>query len=181
MKSRWAKRSLGDSQCTRERLASAMRLTHRPGINTDKECLRLARRKTFRTRRLPNRSLEPHSKFTTSSATAFSTAFTNARFKLSCCGVVSRQSWNSELLSDTRGIVGEYDADLIVAESVVIEVKIAPQYDKRDEAQLLNMLKATGIKVGILVNSVDTKSSTSDSSFESVFHLCRSVTEREWN
>jgi GxxExxY protein len=51
-----------------------------------------------------------------------------------------------------EAIVGEYDADLIVAESVVVEVKIAPQYDKRDEAQVLNMLKATGIKVGILVN-----------------------------
>src|SRR6058998_2811462 len=51
-----------------------------------------------------------------------------------------------------EAIVGEYDADLIVAESVLVEVKIAPQYDKRDEAQLLNMLKATSIKVGILVN-----------------------------
>src|SRR3984893_1099860 len=51
-----------------------------------------------------------------------------------------------------EAIVGEYDADLIVAESVLVEVKIAAQYDKRDEAQLLNMLKATGIKVGILIN-----------------------------
>jgi GxxExxY protein len=49
-------------------------------------------------------------------------------------------------------VVGEYDADLIVSESVVVEVKIAPQYDKRDEAQLLNMLKATGMKVGVLLN-----------------------------
>jgi GxxExxY protein len=49
-------------------------------------------------------------------------------------------------------IVGEYDADLIVDDSVLVEIKIAPQYDKRDEAQLLNMLKATGIKVGVLVN-----------------------------
>jgi GxxExxY protein len=48
--------------------------------------------------------------------------------------------------------VGEYDADLIVDDSVLVEIKIAPQYDKRDEAQLLNMLKATGIKVGVLVN-----------------------------
>jgi len=51
-----------------------------------------------------------------------------------------------------EAIVGEYDADLIVAESVLVEVKIAAQYDKRDEAQLLNMLKATGIKVGLLIN-----------------------------
>jgi GxxExxY protein len=49
-------------------------------------------------------------------------------------------------------VVGDYDADLIVNDSVIVEVKIAPQYDKRDEAQLLNLLKATGFKVGILIN-----------------------------
>jgi GxxExxY protein len=35
---------------------------------------------------------------------------------------------------------------------VLIEIKIAPQYDKRDEAQLLNLLKATGMKLGVLLN-----------------------------
>ena len=49
-------------------------------------------------------------------------------------------------------IVGDYDADLIVGDCVLLEIKVAPQYDKRDEAQLLNMLKATGLKVGILIN-----------------------------
>ena len=49
-------------------------------------------------------------------------------------------------------IVGDYDADMIIDNRVLIEVKIAPQYDKRDEAQLLNLLKATGLKVGILIN-----------------------------
>ena len=49
-------------------------------------------------------------------------------------------------------IVGEYVADLIVAECVMVEVKVAPQYDKRDEAQLLNELKATGLKLGLLLN-----------------------------
>src|SRR6266516_4765060 len=49
-------------------------------------------------------------------------------------------------------VVGDYDADLIVDECVVVEIKVAPQYDNRDEAQLLNELKATGIKVGVLVN-----------------------------
>src|SRR6266436_6592060 len=48
-------------------------------------------------------------------------------------------------------VVGDYDADLIVDGRVAIEIKVAPQYDKRDEAQLLNELKATGIKVGILI------------------------------
>ena len=49
-------------------------------------------------------------------------------------------------------IVGDYDSDLIVEDVVVVEIKIAPQYDKRDEAQLLNMLKATDLKLGILIN-----------------------------
>ena len=49
-------------------------------------------------------------------------------------------------------VVGDYDADLIVADVVLVELKIAPQYDKRDEAQLLNALKATRLKVGLLIN-----------------------------
>ena len=49
-------------------------------------------------------------------------------------------------------IVGEYDADLLVEDVVIVEIKTALQYDKRDEAQLLNELKATGIKLGLLLN-----------------------------
>ena len=49
-------------------------------------------------------------------------------------------------------VVGYYDADVIVDDSVLVEIKIAPQYDKRDEAQLLNVLKATGLKLGMLIN-----------------------------
>ena len=45
-------------------------------------------------------------------------------------------------------VVGDYDADLIVDDCVAVEIKVAPQYDKRDEAQLLNEVKATGLKVG---------------------------------
>ncbi len=54
-------------------------------------------------------------------------------------------------------VVGDYDADLIVGGCVAVEVKVTAQYDKRDEAQLLNELKATGIKVGLLVNFGRTK------------------------
>ena len=49
-------------------------------------------------------------------------------------------------------VVGDYDADLVVDDCVVVEIKVAPEYEKRDEAQLLNELKATGQKVGLLVN-----------------------------
>jgi len=58
-------------------------------------------------------------------------------------------------------VVGDYDVDLIVADSVAVEIKVNPQYDKRDEAQLLNELKATGLKVGLLVNFGQIKWSTS--------------------
>ena len=40
---------------------------------------------------------------------------------------------------------------------VAVELKVNPQYDKRDEAQLLNELKATGLKVGPLINFGRTK------------------------
>ena len=49
-------------------------------------------------------------------------------------------------------IVGEYFADLFVDEKVIVELKVAKEYNSADEAQLLNELKATGIKVGLLIN-----------------------------
>jgi GxxExxY protein len=54
-------------------------------------------------------------------------------------------------------VVGDHDADLIVDEVVGVELKVAPQYDKCDEAQLLNELKVTGLKVGLLINFGRTK------------------------
>ena len=49
-------------------------------------------------------------------------------------------------------IVGEYFADLLVDDVVIVELKVARQYNSADEAQLLNELKATGIQVGLLIN-----------------------------
>jgi GxxExxY protein len=49
-------------------------------------------------------------------------------------------------------VVGDYDADLVVSDAVLVELKVAPQYDKRDEAQLLNELKTCGMKLGLLIN-----------------------------
>jgi GxxExxY protein len=49
-------------------------------------------------------------------------------------------------------IVGDFEADIFVADKVIVELKIAKAYRPEDEAQLLNELKATGIKVGMLVN-----------------------------
>ncbi len=49
-------------------------------------------------------------------------------------------------------VVGDYAADLLVEEKVIVELKVAAAYNSGDEAQLLNELKATGIKVGLLIN-----------------------------
>jgi GxxExxY protein len=53
--------------------------------------------------------------------------------------------------------VGHFEADIFVDECVIVELKFAKEYQKADEAQLLNELKATGIKVGLLINFGQTK------------------------
>jgi GxxExxY protein len=49
-------------------------------------------------------------------------------------------------------VVGEYAADLLVEDAVIVELKTVENLDKTHEAQLLNYLKATGLHVGLLVN-----------------------------
>ena len=49
-------------------------------------------------------------------------------------------------------IVGSFYADLIVNDSVIIELKASNQLNKKHETQLVNYLKATGIEVGLLFN-----------------------------
>ncbi len=56
-----------------------------------------------------------------------------------------------------EAIVGDYVADLIVDDKVIVELKAEQTYNKQHEAQLLNYLKATGLKVGVLTNFGRTK------------------------
>jgi GxxExxY protein len=49
-------------------------------------------------------------------------------------------------------IVGEYIADLVVADAVVVELKTVDQLTDVHQAQLLNYLKATNMKVGLILN-----------------------------
>ena len=51
-----------------------------------------------------------------------------------------------------KEIVGQYFADLIVNRKVIIEIKAISSLAKIHEVQLVNYLKATEIKVGLLVN-----------------------------
>ena len=49
-------------------------------------------------------------------------------------------------------VVGEFFADLLVENKVVVEVKAAGKYANVFEAQLLNYLKAMGLEVGLIIN-----------------------------
>ncbi len=49
-------------------------------------------------------------------------------------------------------IVGEYFADLIINESVIIELKVVEKLIVEHELQLLNYLKSTEIEIGLLIN-----------------------------
>ena len=48
--------------------------------------------------------------------------------------------------------VGEYYADIVVEDKVIVELKACDSLQKIHEAQLLNYLKSTGYKIGLLVN-----------------------------
>ena len=49
-------------------------------------------------------------------------------------------------------VVGEYYADLLVADAVIVEIKAVRALLAEQEAQLLNYLKATPYEVGLLLN-----------------------------
>ncbi len=48
--------------------------------------------------------------------------------------------------------VGEYYADVVVNDVIILELKCVTSLTTAREAQLINYLKATGMKVGLLLN-----------------------------
>jgi len=48
--------------------------------------------------------------------------------------------------------VGEYFADMLIDDKVILELKTAESIAKEHEAQLVNYLKATKIEIGLLLN-----------------------------
>jgi GxxExxY protein len=49
-------------------------------------------------------------------------------------------------------VVGEYIPDLLVNESVIVEVKSVASLSRVHEAQCMNYLRATGLHVALLLN-----------------------------
>lgn len=48
--------------------------------------------------------------------------------------------------------VGQYFADIIVEDQVILELKACDSLQKIHEAQILNYLKATSYRIGLLIN-----------------------------
>ena len=65
------------------------------------------------------------------------------------CNVLQQK--NIKVYYDTEE-VGDYYADLLVNDSVIVELKAAENFCEEHEAQLINYLKATKIEVGLLMN-----------------------------
>lgn len=63
---------------------------------------------------------------------------------------VERQNDISVFFRGNR--IGDFKADLIVEEKVIIELKAVRTLDPAHEAQLINYLKATTIEIGLLLN-----------------------------
>ncbi len=49
-------------------------------------------------------------------------------------------------------VVGDYCADIVVEKRVLVELKVCAGLDSVHEAQILNYLKASGTRVGLLMN-----------------------------
>ena len=72
-------------------------------------------------------------------------------------------------------IVGEYIADIIVEDKVILELKANKEFAEIHEVQLINYLKATGIETGLLVNfghSVQVKRKVFDKNKSLMREIC---------
>jgi GxxExxY protein len=56
------------------------------------------------------------------------------------------------ILYKGQKLAKEYVADFVCFEQIIIELKAIQRLTEKEEAQLLNYLKATGCRVGLLIN-----------------------------
>lgn len=49
-------------------------------------------------------------------------------------------------------VVGDYIADMVVENKIIVEAKTVSELNSVHEVQLVNYLKATGVQVGLLIN-----------------------------
>jgi len=72
-------------------------------------------------------------------------------WELRKAGVIVEQQKSVAVMYDGR-VVGDYVPDLLVNELVVVEVKAIPALDGIHRAQCVNYLRATGLRLALLLN-----------------------------
>lgn len=66
-------------------------------------------------------------------------------------GLACRAQHSMKVTYDNE-VVGDFAADIVVEDCLILELKSARSIDKRHEVQLVNYLVATGIEVGLVIN-----------------------------
>jgi len=73
-------------------------------------------------------------------------------YKLLQSGLECKQQTPLKVYFEKNVIVGEYYADIIVEDKIILELKAIENLDRIHFAQVKNYLKATKFKLGILIN-----------------------------
>lgn len=74
------------------------------------------------------------------------------RHRLEALGIITEQQVPVKVYDADGFVVGEYQVDLLIAKSIIVELKALKSLIPEHEAQLLNYLKATRIRHGVLIN-----------------------------
>src|ERR1051325_7125106 len=107
-----------------------------------------------------------------------SSASTDARYRWSCFAAAQWQNRRNVFRCTTKEAWWAImNIDVLVDGCVAVEIKVALQYDKGDEAQLLNELKLRDRSSACPSTSAEARSGTSALCSKSVFHPCSSVAE----
>jgi len=73
-------------------------------------------------------------------------------YKLHQLGIDCQQQVPLKVYFEDDVVVGEYFADLVVENKIIIELKTVESLEKIHYAQLKHYLKATQIRLGLLIN-----------------------------
>jgi len=67
-------------------------------------------------------------------------------------GIPTKKEVKLEINYKGQTLSKYYEADFICYDKIIVEIKALSELSGIDEAQIINYLKATGLKIGLLIN-----------------------------